>query len=183
MTPTKKPSHRRAAPALRAVAALSFALGCGGNPTIDPSRIELAGDLEAQAQLSRFRLVWESGEDAERRALEPELLAYVERYGSDPTARQISVMAAVLLVERVELERSSRLVRVAEIGPAGPTRDMANVVLGAVDRRRGRPVRALDGRSLVPIRAATQPIPAAPRVHLGRAQGRRVHGRQRLPDR
>jgi hypothetical protein len=129
---------------LRVVAALTLVLGCGGNPTIDPSRIELAGDLEAQKLLARFRLVWESGEDAERRALEPELLAYLERRGSDPTARPVSVMAAVLLVERGELERSTRLVRIAELGPPGPTRDMANVVLGAVERRRGQPVRALE---------------------------------------
>jgi hypothetical protein len=126
------------------VAAIALVVGCGGNPTIDPSRIELASDLEVQKRLARFRLVWESGEDAERRALEPDLLAYVQRHGLDPTARQIAVMAAVLLVERGELERSSRLASVAALGPRGPTRDMGNVVLGAVDRRRGRPVRALE---------------------------------------
>ena len=123
---------------------LGLALGCGGNPTIDPSALELTGDLEAQRLLARFRLVWESGEAAERRALEPELFAYIERRGSDPSARPIAVMAAMLLVERGELERSARLVRLAELGPPGPTRDMANVVLGAIDRRRARPARALE---------------------------------------
>jgi hypothetical protein len=127
-----------------ATASLGVAAGCAGSSSIDPSHVELAKDLAPQRELARMRRVWESGDEAARAGLEPGLLRYASAHADDPTSRQAAVMAAVLLVERGELDRAGQLVRLRSVLLAGPTRDMAEVVVGAIERRQGKPTAAFE---------------------------------------
>jgi hypothetical protein len=105
---------------------------------------ELSESITAQRDMQKLREVWENGSRLERGDLERALAAHSRKFPTDASSRSSNAMLAVLLVEKDELERAKALSDPLVRGADGATRDAALVVAGAILRRRGDPVAALD---------------------------------------
>ncbi len=100
---------------------------------------------------------WVLGTPEEREALEAQLATFAERHAGDPLVRLALVLRAFNALERGELERAEALVRGKGqgdlrsplFGHPGATRDLATLVIGTVERRRGQHRAAL--RRLRPL--------------------------------
>lgn len=99
----------------------------------------------AEADFRPLMRRWALGTAEERAALGAELESFVERYDEDPLVRLAKVLLALDAVTAAELDRAVSLVegggeedeRSPLHGPPGTTRDLATLVLGAVERREG----------------------------------------------
>jgi hypothetical protein len=88
---------------------------------------------------------WALGTLEERAKLDDGLRRFVDEYEKDPLARLAEVLLALNAVQAGELERAVALVegggeedvRSPLHGPPGTTKDLATLVLGAVERREG----------------------------------------------
>jgi hypothetical protein len=118
-------------------------IGCsaGQSPIPEP---DLGRDVAAQRNLQRIRDAWDKADHDARAALETSLSRHVARYTEDPSARVARSMLAILALEKGDADRARMLARSIEEGPHGGTRDVASVVLGAIDRRSGRAAEALE---------------------------------------
>ncbi|WP_437779179.1 hypothetical protein [Sorangium sp. So ce1097] len=131
--------------AAAALAALGVALagaGCGatdGGAAVSPT---LSRSPAAQAELHRILTRFASGGRAERIALEPELVAFRERYPGDDLVRVADAHLAWIALEQGDVRRAEALSAGIEArgrGATGATEDIARVLRGAALRRAGKP--------------------------------------------
>lgn len=136
---------RAAAIAAAALAALGAAVagaGCGatdGGAAVSPT---LSRSPAAQAELHRILTRFASGGRAERIALEPELVAFRERYPGDDLVRVADAHLAWIALEQGDVRRAEALSAGIEArgrGATGATEDIARVLRGAALRRAGKP--------------------------------------------
>lgn len=126
--------------------------GCGA----DGERAEvpaatLGSSTKAEEIFRPLVRQWALGTKAERQALDAKLTSFARRFEGDDLVRFALVLRAFNALERGELELADNLVkgggrgalRSPLYGPAGTTRDLATLVAGAVERRRGQPHQAL----------------------------------------
>jgi hypothetical protein len=121
---------------------VAIATGCGGEAFPVPQP-DYGLDLSAQRDLSHMRSTWERADHEGRMALEEPLTGHVSKYGADPSVRVAKSMLALIALEKGDTERALSLATPLSTGPEGTTRDNALVVLGALDRRKGRSAEAL----------------------------------------
>ncbi|WP_437576704.1 hypothetical protein [Sorangium sp. So ce887] len=124
---------------LLALGAAIAVVGCGAQDGAAAMSPALGGSPAAQTELHRILSRFESGARAERIALEPELLAFRDRYAGDDLARVAAAHLAWLALERGDLRRAEALAAEVEAGGPGPTADLARVLRGAALRRAGKP--------------------------------------------
>ncbi len=120
--------------ALAAVLAASIGCGASDHPVPEP---DLAKDLAAHANLAHILATWERGAPAQRAALELPLTDHISRFSADPSARTARAMLSLIALEKGDVERASALARPLVAGPRGSTHDVASIVMGSVERRRG----------------------------------------------
>ncbi|WP_437599007.1 hypothetical protein WMF28_39970 [Sorangium sp. So ce590] len=121
------------------LAAAIAVAGCGAQDGAAAMSPALGGSPAAQAELHRVLARFENGARAERIALEPELLAFRDRYAGDDLARVAAAHLAWIALERGDLRRAEALAAEVEAGGPGPTADLARVLRGAALRRAGKP--------------------------------------------
>ncbi|WP_438016763.1 hypothetical protein WMF18_39180 [Sorangium sp. So ce315] len=131
-----------AAAALAALGAAVAGAGCGasdGGAAVSPT---LSRSPAAQAELHRILTRFASGGRAERIALEPELVAFRERYRGDDLVRVADAHLAWIALEQGDVRRAEALSAGIEArgrGATGATEDIARVLRGAALRRAGKP--------------------------------------------
>ncbi|WP_437733377.1 hypothetical protein [Sorangium sp. So ce1335] len=131
-----------AAAALLALGAAAAGAGCGapeGGAAVSPT---LSRSPAAQAELHRILTRFANGARAERIALEPELVAFRERYPGDDLVRVADAHLAWIALERGDVRRAAALSAEIEArgrGATGATEDIARVLRGAALRRAGKP--------------------------------------------
>jgi hypothetical protein len=124
--------------------------GCARRQTGELAPVAtLATTRQAQEAFRPLRQRWMVESRERRKTLEPELAAFVSRYPKDGLVLLADVYLALIAVDRGDMARADRLVRLALGGPEGTTRDLAEVAHAAILRRTGEPVQALD--RLVPL--------------------------------
>jgi hypothetical protein len=123
------------------LAGLSSACGGSGAGLPVPT---LAQGVSAQRAFRPISTEWLGGTPAERARLEPKLRVFIRDFSSDPLTRLAKTWLGWIALDRGELARADAWVRDARTGPEGTTRDLATVVYGATERRRGHPQRALE---------------------------------------
>ncbi|WP_437957393.1 hypothetical protein WME76_39745 [Sorangium sp. So ce119] len=129
-----------AAAALLALGAATA--GCGGPGGGAPVSQTLSRSPAAQAELHRILTRFANGARAERIALEPELVAFRERYPGDDLIRVADAHLAWIALEQGDVRRAEALSAEIEArgrGATGTTEDIARVLRGAALRRAGKP--------------------------------------------
>ncbi|WP_437876191.1 hypothetical protein [Sorangium sp. So ce513] len=129
----------RAAAALVALGAAVAGAGCGatdGGAAVSPT---LSRSPAAQAELHRILTRFANGGRAERIALEPELVAFRERYPGDDLVRVADAHLAWIALEQGDVRRAEALSAGIEARGRGATEDIARVLRGAALRRAGKP--------------------------------------------
>ncbi|WP_433931306.1 hypothetical protein AB3662_44095 [Sorangium cellulosum] len=130
-----------AAAALLAIGAATAGAGCGGTGGATVSQT-LSRSPAAQAELHRILTRFANGARAERIALEPELVAFRERYPGDDLIRVADAHLAWIALEQGDVRRAEALSAEIEArgrGATGATEDIARVLRGAALRRAGKP--------------------------------------------
>lgn len=148
MPAARRIAHRRAQRTTRWITlATAFAclgsLRCGGADVVP--RVDLSESLPVQRDFSALRDRWEHADWDAVVAMAPKLDKHIQKHPGDPSTRTIRAMRAVVAVEKGEIaEAKKQLDVLASVDGEGSTRDMANVVLGSLEARSGRPQRALE---------------------------------------
>ncbi len=120
-----------------------FFFGCSPKKAEDPG-LSIAGSRAAQADLRRLEDQWELRAGPARAELRGDLEDFVRRFPKDRSvARARLMLAQIALMER-RLESAEEILQPVMRGARGPTRDEAEVVLAAIDNRRGRHEKALE---------------------------------------
>ncbi len=129
------------------LAAVVAGAGCGAGEGAQPRPLlskTLPPQLAMQSITQRFS---RAATPEERAALEPDLRALVRDHGDDDAVYMAGALLAWIALERGELDEAERVARsVADRPPAaaGVDRDVARALLGAVLRRRGKSLEALE---------------------------------------
>jgi len=118
--------------------------GCGGRSGAESApAAALAGSRSTQEAFRPLKQQFISSNRARRALLEANLNWFVTSYPKDGQVPLAKVYLALISVDRGDLERAQRLVR--EIGTgSGTTRDLADLVDGAIFLRRQAPATALE---------------------------------------
>ena len=134
------------------VVACALLMACGAEgPRQEVPAATLGRSTQAEEDLRPLVRRWTLGTTAERQALDPELKAFCDRHPGDDLVRLALVLRGFNALERGQLDKARSLVRGSDaapqgsplFGPAGTTRDLATLVLGASERRSGEHDRAL----------------------------------------
>ncbi|WP_437688621.1 hypothetical protein [Sorangium sp. So ce176] len=128
-----------AAAALLALGVATAGAGCGAPGGGAPVSQTLSRSPAAQAELHRILTRFASGARAERIALEPELVAFRERYPGDDLIRVADAHLAWIALEQGDVRRAEALSAEIEARGRGATEDIARVLRGAALRRAGKP--------------------------------------------
>jgi hypothetical protein len=129
-----------------------MALGCGGDaPAADAPVATLGATTAAERAFRPLMRRWALGTPEERRALDKPLRAFSTRFADDPLVRLALTLRAFNALDAGDLDGAMALVSgnggpPAEsplLGDLGVTRDLATLVAGAVERRKGQPHAAL----------------------------------------
>jgi hypothetical protein len=116
----------------------------------------LAASPAAQTEYRSLESDWNAMAPAERLGLEPRLREFLHTHGDDPRAQVVRVYLGWVLIERGRLAEASEVLAPVREGPAGVTRDFAQVADAAILLGRGQPeralfvLRALDGKLIDP---------------------------------
>lgn len=152
MASSARLAAKRALSRISAWLLLSVALACGGSgPRLEVPAATLGATTEAEEIFRPLMRRWTLGTPEERQALEGRLVAFCRRFEEDDLVRLALVLRAFNALDVGELDRARELAtgesraaaRSPLFGPAGTTRDLATLVAGAVERRRGEPHKAL----------------------------------------
>jgi hypothetical protein len=126
--------------------------GLGG----EQPEASLAESPQAQTAFRSLESDWNAATPGHRARLEPKLRAYLGSHGNDPRAQVVRVYLGWVLIERGRLAEASEVLAPVREGPAGTTRDFAQVADAAILLGRGQPeralslVRILDGKVIDP---------------------------------
>lgn len=115
---------------------------CSPKSPDDPG-IAVAGSREAQTELRRLEEKWELRAGPARAELRPELERFVVQYKNDPSVARARILLAQIALSERRLGSAEEILEPILRGPRGPSRDEAEVVLAAIDNRRGNHQRAL----------------------------------------
>ncbi len=110
---------------------------------LPPPVATLGATLGAERDVRPVIRRWMLATPESRRALDAELRNLVKLHAGDPLARAASVLMAWNALERGERDPARGLAQSALDGPPGSVRDLATLVVGAAERRAGRPKEAL----------------------------------------
>ena len=102
------------------------------------------GTKTTEAKFRTLSREWALGTQDNRQALDVQLRNFCRQYQGDPLVRYAHVLRAWNALERDELELAHELAQDAALGPAGVPRDLATLILGAIERRRGDHPAALE---------------------------------------
>lgn len=117
--------------------------GCSPKAAEDPG-LSIADSRAAQAELRRLEDQWELRAGPARAQLRTDLEDFVRRFPKDRSvARARLMLAQIALMER-RLGSAEEILEPILRGAPGPTQDEAQVVLAAIDNRRGDHRRALE---------------------------------------
>lgn len=120
------------------------ALGCGGSGAKGEIPVPaLASSKESQVEFRSLHHRWAVASRAERIAMEPELIAFKDRFPGDDQIRIADALLAWAALEKNELDRADALAKRVQARGAGTARDLALTIEGAVLRRKGKPKEAL----------------------------------------
>jgi hypothetical protein len=103
----------------------------------------LARSPGAQTMFRSLQNDWNAAAPPARVALEPRLREFLRTHADDPRAQSVRVYLGWLLIERGRLGEASEVLAPVREGPAGVTRDFAQVADAAILLARGQPERAL----------------------------------------
>ena len=103
----------------------------------------LAASPAAQTEYRSLESDWNGRTPAQRLGLEPRLREFLRTHGDDPRAQVVRVYLGWVLIERGRLAEASEVLAPVREGPAGVTRDFAQVADAAILLGRGQPERAL----------------------------------------
>ncbi len=133
--------------ALVRIFALAVAATACGSSNVGESSLEATYTFVASSRVdSQFRdLVrqWLSGDARARAALDAALEPFARRFANDPVGRTATVLRAFNALTAEQYETARDLAARVHSGPPGVNRDLAQLVLGIAERRRGNPQRAL----------------------------------------
>jgi hypothetical protein len=128
------------------VALLVALAACGGpEERVETPAPTLGSSAEAEHQMRGIMRRWALGQDLDRQRLDRQLARFVQRFPNDDLVRLALTLRAWNALERGEIDRARALANGAGqpaslsplLGPAGTTRDLATLVIGAADRRAG----------------------------------------------
>lgn len=135
------------------IALATSMLACSGGAASGPVPVASIGASQ-RAELAFRPLMrrWVLGSDNDRQRLDDELAAFVLEFPDDPLLRLAQVLRAFNAVDRGDLDRAETLAkgegskanRSPMLGPPGTAQDLATLVVGSVERRRGRYPQALE---------------------------------------
>lgn len=127
--------------------AFAVAVTACGSSNVAESSLEATYTFVASSRVdSQFRDLirqWLSGDARARAALDAHLESYARRFANDPVGRTAAVLRAFNALKAEQHETARELAAPVHIGPPGVNRDLAQLVLGIAERRRGNPQRAL----------------------------------------
>lgn len=117
-------------------------LACASGPQVAP-QASVATSMEAQVKLRQLDEQWEVESDLERRRLRPELEEFIASYPTDASTARARIMLAQIAFGERRLAAVGEILAPLVSGPAGSSQDEAQVILAAVDNRRGDYEKAL----------------------------------------
>ncbi|MBM4359773.1 MAG: hypothetical protein FJ096_16845 [Deltaproteobacteria bacterium] len=110
---------------------------------LPPPVATLGNSAAAERDVRPLIRRWMLATPATREALDAELASLATLHEGDPLARAVAVLMAWNALERGERERAVSLAQPVLDGPSGSVSDLARLVVGASERRSGRPKDAL----------------------------------------
>ncbi len=142
--PSASSSPWRLVRALSFTAMIALALSCGGADQLAPKPVATFGSSPgAEKQFRSLMRGWGLGTADDRRRLEKDLQQFIIRFPQDDLVRLARVLIAFNALGAGKLEQARKLAQDAVLGPAGTTRDLGTLVVGAVYRRSGHHAKAL----------------------------------------
>src|SRR5690606_9041992 len=103
-----------------------------------------ASSRKAQAEFRIIEEEWEIRSELSRAELRPKLEEYIQDHESEPSAKRARLMLAQIALNERRLGSAEEDLEPLLSGPEGPARDEAQVILAALDNRRGHPEKALE---------------------------------------
>lgn len=135
-------SIRAGSVALSVAVLFTFGSACGSADVVP--RVDLSEGLPAQRAFAALQERWEHAEWEAILAMGGELDRQIAAHPNDPSTQRARAMRAIVTLERGDLAAAfTRAQALSKVEGEGATRDMVNVVLGSLERRSGRPGRAL----------------------------------------
>lgn len=116
---------------------------CSSKSPEDPT-VAAAGSREAQTELRLLQGKWELAAGSARATLRPDLERFVAEYKDDPSAQRARLLLGQIALMERKLESAEKILEPILRGSPGPTRDEAEVIMAAIENRRGNHQRALD---------------------------------------
>ncbi|HSC85786.1 MAG TPA: hypothetical protein VLC09_00875 [Polyangiaceae bacterium] len=126
-----------------ALTGLALACGCSGSQGGE-SGVALAENTDIQSELRALEQRWELTPRPQRGELRADLEKFIERAGTDPSSARGRLMLARIWLDEGQSERVEQTIRPILAGQAGRTRDEAEVLMAAVERRRGQSEKAFE---------------------------------------
>jgi hypothetical protein len=119
-------------------ALLPLSLSCGSSGLEQEAPVPaLASSPDAGSEFAELVRAWWQGSREQRQGLDRGLRIFERRYPDDDLGRMARVLRAWNALDRNELGPARELGNEAALGPPGVARDLGNLIVGAVDRRRG----------------------------------------------
>jgi hypothetical protein len=131
--------------------ALAFSACAASDERADAPVATLGDSIAAERAFRPLMRSWALGTPSERHALERRLRLFCARHAGDPLVRLALTLRAFNALDQGDLDRAMKLVsgdggpplESPLLGDLGTTRDLATLVAGAVERRKGQPHAAL----------------------------------------
>ncbi len=145
MPPTKKNPRLTARLAAAALAGSVVLSACRSRSISDVAPVAaLAQTREAQEAFRPLRQRFVAAERGQRALLEANFNWFVATYPKDGLTPLARVYLALIAVDKGQMDRARELVRAAELQPSGTTRDLADLVEGAILLRRNSATQAFE---------------------------------------
>ena len=119
--------------------------GCGRSGSAQPvPQVVFARSLDAQKAARAIESTWDGASRSERLATEGAIVAFLHDYPKDPETLEMKLKLGWVRLAQGRLNDAQRLAEDPDISADGSIADSARILLAAVLRRQGEPLRALD---------------------------------------